>query len=126
VLFEAAARRRGVELAARWERTARPEEERLVDPFRTVRPHNEFNVLGLTEWRTATANVGVPVRAGALRLLPFVEAARAVPRAVLRPTAFEPSVHYGAGALWTAVVGLRFGAGTPHARMGRYGVLAGG
>jgi len=126
VLFEAAARRRGVELAARWERTARPEEERLVDPFRTVRPHNEFNVLGLTEWRTATANVGVPVRAGALRLLPFAEAARAVPRAVLRPTAFEPGAHYGAGALWTAVVGLRFGAGTPHARMGRYGVLAGG
>jgi hypothetical protein len=126
VLAEGAVRRRGVELGARWERTTRPEEERLVDPFRTVRPHNEFNVLGLTEWRTATANVGVPVRAGALRLLPFVEAARAVPRAVLRPTAFEPGAHYGAGALWTAVVGLRFGAGTPHARMGRYGVLAGG
>jgi hypothetical protein len=123
VLVEAAGRRRGVELAARWERTARPEEERLVDPFRTVRPHNEFNLLGLTEWRTVTATAAVPLRAGALGLLPFVEAARAVPRELRRPSAFEPRAFYGAGVLWTAVVGLRFGAGVPHPRMGRYGVL---
>lgn len=124
VLFEAAARRRGVELAARWEHTTRPEEERLVDPFRTVRPHNESNVLGLTEWRTATASLGGPLHTGALRLLPFAEVARGVPREVLRPSAFEPRAFYGAGALWTAVLGVRFGVGAPHARMGRYGVLA--
>lgn len=124
VLFEGALRHHGVEVGARWERTTRPEEERLVDPFRTVRPHNEFNVLGLTEWRTATTTVGVPVRAGALRLLPFAEVARAVPREVLRPSAFEPRAFYGAAAVWTTVLGLRLGVGTPHARMGRYGVAA--
>jgi hypothetical protein len=117
-------RRAGVELGARWERTTRPEEERLLDPFRTVRPHNEFNILGLTEWRTSTASAGVPVRAGALRLLPFTEVARAVPREVVRPSVFQPRAFYGADALWTAVLGVRVGAGTPHARMGRYGVAA--
>ena len=96
----------------------------MIDPFRTRRPHNEFNVLGLTEWRTATASLGVPVRAGPLRALPFAELARAVPRDVLRPSAFEPRAFYGAGALWTVVVGARVGAGAPHARMGRYGVAA--
>jgi hypothetical protein len=125
VLAEAAARRRGVELAARWERTTRPEEERVVDPFRTRRPHNEFSLLGLTEWRTATASLGVPARAGALRAFPFVELARAVPREVLRPSAFDPRAFYGARALWTVVVGARLGLGAPHARMGRYGVAAG-
>jgi hypothetical protein len=65
-----------------------------------------------------------PVRAGALRALPFVELARAVPRDVLRPSAFEPRAFYGAATLWTAVVGARVGLGTPHARMGRYGVAA--
>jgi hypothetical protein len=124
VLVEGAARRGGVELAARWERTTRPEEERLIDPFRTVRPHNEFNVLGLTRWRTATVNLAVPARRGALRLLPFAEVARAAPHEVLRPSAFEPGAFYGARRLWTGVLGVRLGAGTPHARMGRYGVAA--
>ena len=124
VLAEGAVRRRGVEFGGRWERTTRPEEERLADPFRTVRPHNEFNVLGLTEWRTTTASLGVPVRAGAVRALPFVELARAEPRDVLRPSAFEPRTFYGARVLWTAVVGARLGLGAPHARMGRYGVAA--
>jgi hypothetical protein len=124
VLAEAAARRRGFELAARWERTTRPEEERVADPFRTRRPHNEFNLLGLTEWRTAAASLGAPVRAGALRALPFVEVARATPREVLRPSAFEPRAFYGARALWTVVVGARVGLGAPHRRMGRYGVAA--
>lgn len=106
VLVEAAGRRRSVELGARWERTTRPEEERLVDPFRTVRPHNELNLLGLTAWRTTTAS-------------------RAVPREVRRPSAFEPSAFYGAGTQWTGVLGLRLGVGAPLARMGRYGVAAG-
>jgi hypothetical protein len=126
LLAEAAARRRGVELAARWERTVRPEEERLLDPFRTVRPHYEGNLLGLTRWRIASAALALPatVPRTRLRVAPFVEVARARPSAVVRPTVFEPVPFYGRAVLWTLSAGVRLGAGAPHARMGRYGVAA--
>jgi hypothetical protein len=115
----------GLALAARAERTARPEEERLVDPFRTVRPHFESNVLGLTEWRILTVSAAAHPRAGAFRLAPFVEAARARPRALVVPTVFEPASFYRSREQWTVAAGLRLGLGQPHGRMGRYGVAAG-
>jgi hypothetical protein len=111
-------------IAARAERTGRPEEERLVDPFRTVRPHFEQNVLGITEWRILTLAAALHPRAGRLRVAPFVEAARARPRALVRPSVFEPQLFYRARVQWTLAAGLRVGAGRPHARMGRYGVAA--
>jgi hypothetical protein len=131
VLAEGALRRRGASLAARAERTARPEEERLVDPFRTVQPHFEGNVLGVTEWRvlTVAASARLPLRgAGALAAaaVPFVEVARQSPREVIRPSTFEPPLFYGARTLWTLSAGVRLGAGVGHARMGRYGVVGEG
>ena len=129
VLAEGSARVRGVELAARAERTGRPEEERLLDLFRTVRPHLEQNVLGITEWRTVTVSAAVPLRprgrlarAGA-RAAPFVEVARMAPRDVVRPSAFEPFLFYGARTLWSVNAGVRLGIGGHAMRMGRYGVL---
>ncbi|GLC26621.1 hypothetical protein [Roseisolibacter agri] len=113
-----------VALAARAERTGRPEEERLLDPFRTVRPHFEQNVLGITEWRILTLAASVRPRAGRLRLAPFVEAARAEPRALVRPSAFQPQLFYRARVQWTLAAGVRLGLGRPHGRMGRYGVAA--
>ena len=113
-----------VSLAARAERTGRPEEERLLDPFRTVRPHFEQNVLGITEWRIATLAASVQPRAGSLRLAPFVEVARAQPRALVRPSAFQPQLFYRARVQWTLAAGVRLGLGRPHGRMGRYGVAA--
>ncbi len=113
-----------VSLAARAERTGRPEEERLLDPFRTVRPHFEQNVLGITEWRILTLAASVRPRAGRLRLAPFVEAARAAPRALVRPSAFQPQLFYRARVQWTLAAGARLGLGRPHGRMGRYGVAA--
>jgi hypothetical protein len=111
-------------LAVRGERTARPEEERLLDLFRTVRPHFEQNVLGLTEWRIATVAVSAQPRTGALRLAPFVEVARARPRALVVPSAFEPQRFYRGREQWTLAAGVRLGLGRPHGRMGRYGVAA--
>ena len=50
----------GVELSARVERTERPEEDRLDDPYRSVRPLLDFNILGRTRWHIVTVNVGAP------------------------------------------------------------------
>jgi hypothetical protein len=136
VLAEGAVRRGPIELAARAERTGRPEEERLLDLFRTVRPHFEQNVLGITEWRTVSVGASArlplgasgPARTGAgAWAAPFVEVARMSPRDVVRPSTFEPFLFYGVRTLWSVSLGVRLGAGTgggDHGRMGRYGVLA--
>ncbi len=113
-----------VTVAARAERTGRPEEERTLDPFRTVRPHYEQNVLGITEWRILTLAAAVQPTAGRFRVAPFVEAARAAPRALVQPSVFDPQLFYRATAQWTLAAGVRLGLGRPHGRMGRYGVAA--
>lgn len=78
LLAEGAVRRRGVELGVRWERTTRPEEERLLDPFRSRRPPVDYSILGITRWTVLTASVGkrlgVPPVGG---VVPFLEVARA-------------------------------------------------
>jgi hypothetical protein len=92
-----------------------------------VRPHFEQNVLGLTEWRIATVAVSAQPRTRLLRLLrvaPFVEVARARPRALVVPSAFEPQLFYRGREQWTVAAGMRLGLGRPHGRMGRYGVAA--
>jgi hypothetical protein len=66
--------RRGVELSARVERTERPEEDRLDDLYRSVRPLLDQH-LGRTRWHIVTVNVG-PGAMGRLQLTPFAEGAR--------------------------------------------------
>ena len=123
VLAEAMGRVRRLELGARYERTGRPEEERLLDPFRSPRPHPDYNVLGITEWRIATAAVAARVDAPAgIVLRPFFEVARLGAREIVRPSTFVPEEFYGADRQWSLSVGLRMEAGTLHPRMGRYGV----
>ncbi|MBV9880421.1 MAG: hypothetical protein JO180_07990 [Gemmatirosa sp.] len=126
VLAEGGVRRRGVEVVARAERTGRQEEERLVDPFRAVRPAPDVSILGLTEWRVLTLGVAVPRAVGhgaaTLRVSPFVEASVLSPRAVVRPAVFDPASFYGASRLTALTAGVRLGAGMRHERMGRYGV----
>jgi hypothetical protein len=113
-------------IAARWERTDRPEGERLLDPFRTPVGHIDFQLLGITRWTTSTIQLAGPSailpRAVGARLTPFVEVARAVPSAVVLPTVFEPEAFYGARVLWSYSIGVRMHLGTMRARMGRYGV----
>ena len=115
--------------AARWEGTDRPEQSRLLDPFRTQIGHIHFQINGMTRWKTTTLQLRTPGFSsdlgsvqGGLSLVPFVEVAHAVPRAVIRPTVFVPAEFYGSGSLWTYSVGLRLHVGTMRPRMGRYGV----
>jgi hypothetical protein len=126
-LAELMASSRLLSVAARFERTDRPEHERLLNPFRTPIGHIGFQLLGITRWSTTTAQLstrtfGVPGTNGGLRLAPFAEVARAVPSAAVRPTVFEPEEFYGARTLWSYSIGLRLHGGGTRSRMGRYGV----
>lgn len=112
---------RSVTLAARFENTTRPEEERLLDRFRTSRTPTDLSIIGITRWRTATAAASTTRSAGRVDLAPFVEVSYARPSEVLTPSAFVPREFYGSPSLWMLSAGLRFGAGPAHHRMGRYG-----
>lgn len=126
LLAEGAARRRGVELAARFERTDRPEGERRLDPFRTPVPHHDISILGITRWTALTLSASTAVHLGGpARLRPFVEISRLHATARERNAAFIPREFYGADRMWSLSVGTRVEAGQVHARMGRYGAAAG-
>lgn len=118
VLLEGSASNGGLGAALRLERTTRPEEERLADPFRTPRPHADFNILGQTRWTIAT--VRVQAEPGRMAQ-PFVEAAYLRPVQAIRPSLFVPAEFYGARQLWSVAAGVRLAVGSGHGRMGRYG-----
>lgn len=110
----------------RLERTERPEEERLLDPFHSLRPHLENSILGITRWTVATAGYTVRgPRRGRFTLWPLVEVSGAH---VTRVTGgvFDPADFYGRATIWSASLGLRLDVGMPASghRMGRYGVLS--
>jgi hypothetical protein len=111
----------GWTVAARIERTIRPEEERTNSFFRTVRPMHDFNIIGRTRWTNATVHA---IHEGAswrsVRGRPFVEVGYHVPRATQRPTALDPVELFGARSIWMMSAGLRFHAGTMRSRFGRY------
>jgi hypothetical protein len=124
-LAEGAYCRRGRWGAVRVERTIRPEEERLIDPFRNPRPQIEFAILGRTRWTAVTAAVGTNVaRVGVLTVAPFVEATYARPESVEDLAAFVPRDFYGSDRLWLLSFGARVKLGHLTRRMGRYGVAA--
>ena len=125
-LLETLARSNTWTLALRAEQTSRPEDERLLDPFRTSRPPNHLTIQGVTRWRIATVQVA--------RVLPatfrthaslFVEGARAALSPLLRPVLLDPRNISGANVAWHVTLGLRAGLGSMSARAGRYGVAAG-
>ena len=121
-LAEAAVCRAGAGLALRFERSARPEEERSLDLFRAPRPATDLSILGITQWTTFSASMSMPPRSlvGA-HAAPLIEVARI---RVDRTTAalFDPVRFYGSNLMWRFSVGLRLGFGHDHAREGRYGV----
>ena len=111
-------------IAARWERSDRPEEERLLDLFRSARPATDASILGVTRWTTLSAAVGLPpVSRGAARAIPFIEVSRITAD---RTTAavFDPVLFYGSNLMWRLSAGIRVAAGHAHGRMGRYGVAS--
>jgi hypothetical protein len=126
VLAEGAVRRRGIELALRLERTERPEEERLANPFRTPSPHADVSLLGITRWTIATLHLSHGAGSvGGVRVRPFVEAARLAAEPLRTPTVFVPRDFYGSDRMWTVAAGARIELGGAHPRMGRYGAARG-
>lgn len=132
MLSEVSASRRNWSVAVRAERTERPENERLLDPFRIANGHIDFQIVGITRWDVATVHVAAPpvtlfshqLESRRVRLVPFAEVALAQPREVRKPAVFVPREFYGASSLWSVTAGLRLHVGTMRSRMGRYGVLS--
>lgn len=112
---------RGTVVSARFENATRPEEERLLDPFRTSRTPTDLGIIGITRWRIGTVALAYPVRMGGVAVSPFIEGAYARPREEVTPSAFVPRDFYGARAIWSTSLGVRLSAGAMAHRMGRYG-----
>jgi hypothetical protein len=109
-------------VSARYENTTRPEEERLLDPFRYSRNPTDLGIIGITRWQTGTVAVSVPVSMRRVDVGPFLEVASAHPSEQLSPSAFVPRAFYGSTSILSASVGVRLGVGGMGHRMGRYGV----
>jgi hypothetical protein len=123
LLAETWARYDRVNGALRIERTERPDEQRLVDPFRTPIPATDLSIAGRSRWTIVTARAAVSlVNARAFTIEPFAEVARARVSPTLRPSGFDPRQFYGSDRIWSVSVGAKLAFGMSHMRMGRYGV----
>jgi hypothetical protein len=121
VLAEAAVSHGATRLAARFERTSRPEEERLLDPFRSARPHADENIIGVTRWHIVTGRVDRSFTLSRMTLQPFTEVAW-LRVSEITGALFEPVTFYGDDTFWSLSAGVRLGVGMSHERAGRYGV----
>ena len=126
-LAEASWRRMRWSVAVRGEQTTRPEDERLLEPFRISRPPNHLVIQGLTRWRIATVHLARDVPVGPhVGAMIFGEVARAQSSPRLRPVLLDPRDISGADVAWHLTLGLRLSLGAMPARIGRYGAAAGG
>lgn len=105
----------------RFERTDRPEEDRTLDPFRTVRPVLDNSTLGTTRWSIHTLGYGMLVPAGrrTMDVEPFVELSLGRV-ATVGGGLFNPTAVYGRDTFWSGSVGLRVTRGMRGHRMGHY------
>jgi hypothetical protein len=108
-------------LAYRFERTTRPEEERLPDPFRSDRPHLDNQIFGTTRWTVHTASYAVSLPFQTLRLDVAPLAELSAGRVTRLGGLFEPAALYRRTTFWTLTLGVRIAIGMPLHRMGRYG-----
>ena len=125
LLMELAAERGRLGVAARAERTLRPEEEREADPFRTPWPHADVHTIGLTRLNSAALQVSATRSVAGLAVRAFIESGVLLPQDMEPLSVFQAEEFYGDAQVWHVSVGARIGAGTMHRRMGRYGVAAG-
>ncbi|HEY3934782.1 MAG TPA: hypothetical protein VGL65_09215 [Gemmatimonadales bacterium] len=114
-------------VAYRFESTERPEEVRLADPFRTLRPSPDNSILGISRWTLHTIHLAYDVVSPLkkLALQPFVEATLGHVTKV-GGGVFDPIALYGTDQVRALSVGLAIGWGMQGHRMGRYGVLSTG
>ncbi|HEY8257383.1 MAG TPA: hypothetical protein VIG08_06985 [Gemmatimonadales bacterium] len=111
-------------LQYRFERTERPEEERLSG-FRSLRPHLENSILGTTRWTIHTAGYEIDaLRTGWFRLRPLAELSYGTISRV-GGGVFDIRTVYGRDRFWSVSLGVRLGAGMDMHRMGPYGSMTG-
>ncbi len=107
-------------LQYRFERTERPEEER-VSLFRSLRPHIENSILGTTRWTTQTAGYELSLlRRRGVEVRPLFELQYAS-IAKVGGGLFDVTTLYGRNHIWSVTLGVRVVAGASMHRMGRYG-----
>jgi hypothetical protein len=112
-------------LQYRFERTERPEEERIAR-FRSLRPHLENSILGTTRWTTHTIGYRIrAVAAGPLAVEPLVEIAYASVGKV-GGGVIDVEDLYGRNHIWSITLGVRIAGGMTMHRMGRYGAAEAG
>jgi hypothetical protein len=108
--------------ALRIERSERPDEQRLLNEFRSPVPPTDLSIAGRSRWTIVTARAAVSVGTiAAISIEPFGEVARARVSPTLRPAGFDPRAFYGSSTIWTLSAGLKISYGMQHMRMGRYG-----
>ena len=124
LLAEGAWTRGRSRLHYRFERTERPEEERTLDPFRSVRPHFENSIHGITRWTIHTLGYGFRLEEPIARLgaLPFIEVSYGR-MADVGGGLFDVRAFYSRGFFWSLGIGVRLTPGMRMDRMGRYGVV---
>lgn len=121
LLAETWARYDRVNAALRIERTERPDEQRLLDEFRSPMPPPDLSISGRSQWTILSARAAFSTASSrALALEPFVEIARAHVRPTLQPAGFDPRTFYGSSAIWSLSAGMKVSFGMQHMRMGRY------
>lgn len=113
-------------LSYRFESTERPEELRLVDEFRTLRPSPDNSILGITRWNLHTVHLAFDLMSPHrnLTLQPFVEGTFGHVSKV-GAGVFDPAAFYGNDRVGALNVGVMVGWGMRGHRMGRYGALPG-
>lgn len=127
VLIEGSLRRGRWSGGYRLEATDRPEEERLIEQFRSLRPHLENSILGIGRWTLHTVRVARELTDPALefRVTPFAEATFGRV-AKVGGGIFDPVGRYDRTSVRQLSLGVVVGWGMRHHRMGRYGVLGSG
>ena len=80
----------------RLERTERPEEQRTLDAFRSVRPHLENSILGISRWTIYTVGDGITLGGSPVSLMPFAELSYGRIGKV-GGRIFDPATFYGPG-----------------------------
>jgi len=104
----------------RFERTSRPEEQR-ISRFRTLRPHLENSIFGTTRWTIHTIGYSAPaLERGPIGLRPLLEISYGRIGKV-GGGFFDVEQVYGGNDFWSGTVGLRLALGGGAHRMGRYG-----
>jgi len=121
-LFEGSWSMAGQRPYYRFESTDRPEEERTLNPFRSLRPHLENSILGRTRWNIHTLGYSVSVAVTRwAQMEPLAEVAHAT--VSMLDGLFNPQDLYGRSTFWSVTAGLRLRLPGGEHRMGRYGVL---